>query len=122
LELFYKNDLPKGCVYEDIDAEMKKFVEELDISFDGKKFPTLNLFSNQRLSEYTQTWRETDAEGGLLLNFKSLTRELNVSKGTIYGDNMGNIPGDDRYYTVGYKPVVENGIETMDKISMKQPL
>ena len=90
--------IPKTLGYEDIDRCFKEWVEnELNIVQDGVKLPTMVLYSNQRFSEYIQTWRFTDENNNIRLNFKTVTRENNPSHGTIVGDTY-NIPGD-RFYT-----------------------
>ena len=65
---------------------------------DGIKLPTMVLYSNQRFSEYMQTWKFTDENNNVRVNFKTVTRENNPSHGTIVGDSY-NIPGD-RFYTL----------------------
>lgn len=54
--------LPKTVLYKDIDEAFKKFVENKlhIVSDEGKELPTMTLFSNQRFSEYTQSWKYTD--------------------------------------------------------------
>ena len=85
---------PNPLEYKDIDEEFKRWVDEdLDISFDGKKLPTIALFSNQRFSEYMQSWANVDNKKNLILNFKTITRENNPKAGTIVG-NTRNIPGE----------------------------
>ena len=62
-ELNNSSPLPNPITYEDIDKEFKKWVEEeILISFDGKRIPTFALFSNQRFSEYLQTWEHVDRD------------------------------------------------------------
>ena len=86
--------LPKPVVYEDIDKAFKEWVEkDLYISFEGKELPTMVLYSNQRFSEYMQTWKYTDENNNVLLNFKTVTRENNPSFGKDQGSNY-NIPGE----------------------------
>ena len=51
------------------------------------------LYSNQRFSEYLQTWQYTDENNNVLLNFKTVTRENNPSFGHDQGNNY-NIPGE----------------------------
>ena len=69
--------LPLPVEYKDIDACMQKWVEdELNIVYDGIKLPTFKLFANQRINEYAQTWKHLDENGNLLLNFKTITREM----------------------------------------------
>lgn len=118
--LEYGTPLPKGVEYSDIDASFKEWVENLDITYDGKKLPIFQLFANQRIQEYAQTWQHLDETGNLLLNFFTVTRENNPKK----GDNQGqwyNIPGD-RYYPMFIVPILqENGEEAYDMYSMKQP-
>ena len=114
--------LPKPLDYADIDTAFKAFVEkDIDVKFaDGKPVPTFTLFSNQRFSEYSQTWKHVDEEDNLLMNFKTINREINPKT----GDNQGgywNIPGD-RYYTVNIREVLDdNGTESYEVSSMKQP-
>lgn len=86
--------LPLPVEYKDIDDEFKRWVEEdLDMSFDGARIPTIALFSNQRFGEYMQSWQNTDDKKNLLMNFKTVTRENNPKSGTIVGDTK-NIPGE----------------------------
>lgn len=86
--------LPNPVVYEDIDRAFREWVEkDLYISFEGKALPTEVLYSNQRFSEYLQTWQYTDENNNVLLNFKTITREYNPSFGKDQGNNY-NIPGE----------------------------
>lgn len=112
---------PKPLEYEDIDKAVLEFVDkEIDIEFNGQKVPTFTWYSNQRFNEYSQSWRHTDENGNLLLNFKTVSRDNNPEP----GDNQGglwNIPGD-RYYTLRIRNVLDdNGIEHYEIYSMKQP-
>lgn len=118
--LEYGTPLPKGVEYKDIDTSVKDWADNLDIAYNGQKLPLFQMFSNQRLQEYAQTWQHLDETGNLLLNFKTITRENNPKK----GDNQGsvfNIPGD-RDYPMFIVPILqENGEEAYDMYSMKQP-
>ena len=84
---------PKSVVYEDIDKAISDWVDKgIELEFEGSRFPTYKLFSNQRISEYGQNWQHLDKKGNLELNFKTVTRESNPQ----HGDNQGNsynIPG-----------------------------
>ena len=113
--------LPKTLLYEDIDKSFKEWVENnIDIIQDGKSLPTMTLFSNQRFSEYMQTWRYTDENNNIRLNFKTVTRENNPSHGTILGDTY-NIPGD-RFYTIKSIPAIDDsGKKYRVDYKMKQP-
>lgn len=113
---------PKPVEYEDIDRAILEFVrDKIHLQADGKEAPTFTLFSNQRFSEYSQTWEHVDAEGNLLMDFKTVNRESNP----MWGDNQGglfNIPGD-RRYTIQMKEVLDdNGTESYEVYSMGQPL
>lgn len=89
--------LPLPLEYKDIDEEFKRWVDEdLSISFEGNKVPTITLFSNQRFTEYMQSWDKVDDKKNLLLNFKTISRENNPKAGTIVG-NTRNIPGERTY-------------------------
>lgn len=113
---------PLAVTYEDIDNAFFNWVDkDLDISYNGKRFPTYKLFSNQRLSEYSQTWQNVDESGSLVLNFKTITRDNNPQHGESQGSNY-NIPGN-RDYPMFFVPVLqENGEEAYDMYSMKQPV
>ena len=113
--------LPKTLTYEDIDKSFKEWVEEkIEIIQDGLKLPTLVLYSNQRFSEYMQSWKYTDENNNIRLNFKTITRENNPSHGTIMNDTY-NIPGD-RYYTLKrVQAINEVGKRYRIDYKMKQP-
>lgn len=112
---------PKPLEYSDIDNAFFDFVDKkIDVTCKSGYIPTFTLYSNQRFSEYSQTWKYTDENGNLLLNFKTVSRDTNPEP----GDNQGgywNIPGD-RYYTTRIRTVLdENGTESYEIYSMKQP-
>ena len=113
--------LPKGVKYKDIDDAFDRWVEDsLNISYNGVKLPTFKLFSNQRISEYSQNWSHLDETGNLIMNFKTITRDNNPKKGENQGSSY-NIPGN-RDYPMFIVPVLqENGEEAYDMYSMKQP-
>lgn len=121
-EILYKDTpLPKPLEYDDIDNSFKDFVDNiLDISYEGKRLPTFTLYSNQRFSEYSQTWQHVDENRNLLVNFKTVSRENNPK----FGENQGglwNIPGN-RHYTILTKTILDNnGTESYERYSMKQP-
>lgn len=103
--------LPKPLEYEDIDKEFNRWVkEDLDISFEGKSLPTFSLFSNQRFSEFLQSWNEVDENKNLIMNFKSISRESNPKEGSIVGRTR-NIPGDHM--------MLMKRVEAYDKLNRK---
>jgi hypothetical protein len=112
---------PKSIEYSDIDQEMFNWVDKkIDLAYDGVRLPTYKLYSTQRLSEYTQTWNQTDDFGNVIMNFKTITRENNPQRGDINGGYF-NIPGH-KDFAMYYVPVLqENGTEAYDKYTMKQP-
>lgn len=120
--LYKETNFPRPVEYADIDDAVKHFVDkELDlVDEEGKRIPTYTLYSTQRFSEYSQTWEHTDENGNLLMNFKTVSRGNNPSK----GDNQGglfNIPGN-RRYTMQEKVVLgDNGVEHIEVYSMAQP-
>ena len=76
--------LPKPVEYKDIDAAFKDWVDNsLKISYKEKILPTMVLYSNQRFTEYSQTWKYVDENKNLILNFKTITRENNPQYGKI---------------------------------------
>lgn len=115
--------LPQSLTYEHIDQAMLNWSEnELGISFEGKKLPTIALFTNQRFEEYMQNWEHTDEKMNPLLNFKTITREINPKSGSINGENTKNIPGD-RFYTMKRERVIDkNGQVSFMEWKMKQPI
>lgn len=114
--------LPKTVEYKDIDEAFKKWVEEkLYITAEGKEVPTMVLYSNQRFSEYTQSWEFTDANKNLILNFKTISRENNPQSGTIH-NRLWNIPGERFYLMKRTKVLDDNGTESFLDLKMKQPM
>ena len=115
--------LPKTVLYKDIDEAFKKFVENKlhIVSDEGNELPTMTLFSNQRFSEYTQSWKYTDDNKNLILNFKTISRENNPQYGNIQS-RLWNIPGD-RFYLAKRTIVLDdNGTESLLDLRMKQPM
>lgn len=114
--------LPKTVLYEDIDDSFREWVKR-DISLvsdEGTEFPTMTLYSSQRFSEYSQTWEYVDSNNNLMLNFKTVSRDINPQKGEFNG-NIYNIPGD-RYYTIREGKVLDdNGSESILRTRMKLP-
>lgn len=114
--------LPKIITYKDIDESFKSWVEnDVQIIDDSNnQFPTMVLFSNQRFSEYTQSWKYTDVNNNLILNFKTVSRENNPQPGKIQ-NGYWNIPGDN-YFTIKKQIVLDdNGSESFLITKMKQP-
>ena len=114
--------LPSTLEYEDIDEAFRDWVRSLKIiSDEGKEYPTMALFSNQRFSEYSQSWKYVDENQNLLLNFKTVTRQTNPEYGNIQL-GLWNIPGD-RFYPMKYKRVLDdNGSESYLILKMRQPV
>lgn len=113
--------LPQPLEYIDIDAAFKEWVEnDLEINFEGKKVPTIALFSSQRFSEYIETWEDSDDQKNILMNFKVITRENNPQVGTLHGKNM-NIPGDRTYLMKRVVTQDDNGRLYNIDYRMRQP-
>ena len=113
---------PKTVNYKDIDLSFKEWVDQIKISGeDGRAFPTITLYSSQRFSEYSQTWKHTDSNNNLLLNFKTVNRDNNPQYGSIQ-NKYYNIPGD-IFFTINKKRVLDdNGSESFRVLKMRQPL
>ena len=114
--------LPSPVEYEDIDDAFIEFVDtEIPLVANGEKVPTYTLFSNHRFTEFSQTYRHTDEDGNLLMDFKTVGRENNPNEGSGQ-DGLYNIPGH-RRYTVGIRSVLDdNGTEHYEVSSMEQPI
>ena len=120
-ELKDSTPFPNPLTYEDIDKEFKKWVEDsLEMSYEGKKLPTMTLFSNQRFSEYMQSWKFTDEDQNPILNFKTISRENNPKSGTINGESK-NIPGEHTWLMKRVVATDKNGREYYIEYRMKQP-
>lgn len=112
---------PKPLEYKDIDKCFFEFVDkELNLVIEGQSLPTFTLYSNQRFSEYSQSWQHTDEEGNLLMNFKTVNRENNPKPGNNQG-GLWNIPGEQRYTLLMRTVLEKNGEESYEIYSMKQP-
>jgi hypothetical protein len=114
--------LPKTISYEDIDIAFKDWVEnEMRIFQDGIELPTMTLFSNQRFSEYMQSWKYTDENNNIRMNFKTITRENNPNHGTIVGDTY-NIPNNGFYLIKSLQVVDKSGKRFKIDYKVKQPI
>lgn len=112
---------PQTLDYKDIDTEFKKWVEdELEVVFEGKKLPTMALFTSQRFSEYMQTWMYNDEKRNVEMNFKIVTRENNPVKGTMY-EGKGNIPGRQKFLITRRIVEDEAGRKFAMDYTMRQP-
>ena len=113
--------LPQYVEYEDIDKEFERWVsEDLDISFENQKLPTYLMLSNQRFSEYMQSWQNVDDKKNLILNFKTITRENNPKAGTIVGETR-NIPGNIDFLMKRVQAVDKSGHRYYIDYRVKQP-
>lgn len=115
--------MPKTVVYKDIDEAFKEWVEEKlpIVSDEGKAFPTITLYSNQRFSEYSQTWQHVDENKNILLNFKAINRENNPQ----YGDLLNKhwlIPDNKFYLSKRMLVLDDNGTESFLDLRIRQPM
>lgn len=114
-------EFPKAVNYEDIDISFKEFVVE-DIAKQMKTalFPVYTLYSNQRFSEYSQTWEHTDNDGNLIMDFITINRDSDPKSGNNQG-GYWNIPGNRKYPMLIRDVLDDNGTESYEVFSMKQP-
>lgn len=115
--------VPKPVEYEDIDRSVIEFFDKsLNINDnEGNKLPLFTLFSNQRFTEYSQTWEHTDDDGNLLMNFKTINRENSPHWGQLYGGGY-SIPGNNRFTLAMREILDDTGVECYEVTSMSQPL
>lgn len=115
--------VPNPVEYEDIDNAFCNYFKDnvTIVDEDGKKFDTFTFFSNQRFSEFLQTWGHDDEDGNLLMNFFTITRENNPNWGTLHGGAY-NIPGNNRFTVLMRDIVDDNGEECYEITSMSQPI
>lgn len=126
---FQENELanapivPNPVEYEDIDnAFCDYFKDNLTIvDENGKKFDTYTFFSSQRFSEFSQTWGHDDADGNLLMNFFTISRDNNPNWGTLQGGAY-NIPGKNRFTVLMREIIDDTGVECYEITSMSQPI
>ena len=112
---------PKPVEYEDIDDAFEDWVnKKLDLSYDGKRIPTMTQYSNQRFSEYLQTWQYTDENNNIILNFKTVNREKNPQQGSQY-EKYYNVPGERFYLMARQISTDEAGRHYFTDYKMKQP-
>ena len=114
--------LPRAVDYENIDDAFKTWVEDkLKISYNDTILPTMVLYSNQRFTEYSQTWKYVDENKNLILNFKTVTRENNPQYGQIQS-GLWNIPGN-KFYVMKKQIVLDdNGGESLLVFKVRQPM
>ena len=115
--------VPNPVEYEDIDNAFCEFFKDniTMIDEDGDKFETYTFFSNQRFSEFLQTWNHDDEDGNLLMNFFTITRDNNPNWGTLHGGRY-NIPGNNRFTVLMRDVVDDNGVDCYEITSMSQPV
>lgn len=113
--------LPQPLLLKDLDEAFEEWVKKIDIkSPEGTLYPTFVLYSNQRFSEYSQTWKYVDDNNNLILNFKTVTRENNPEHGK---NNEGyyNIPGEQWFLMKKETVLDDNGTESLLLYEMKEP-
>lgn len=115
--------VPNPIEYEDIDKEFCDFFDKNFVMSDedGNKFKIFTFFSNQRFSEFLQTWEHDDNDNNLLMNFFSIARDNSPNWGTLHGGNY-NIPGNNRFTVLMRDIVDDNGVDCYEVTSMSQPL
>lgn len=114
------NMLPKPISYDDIDAEVTKFVSEKFSVFYKKSEIRTFFFSHQRMSEFTKTWELVDDDGNVIPNnFKIVSRENNPKKGTMMG-GFFNIPGD-HLFDLGIFEKIDGQNKKFVRCKMRQP-
>lgn len=113
--------LPKTVGYKDIDIAFKDWVETaLNISFEDKKLETIALFTNQKFSEYMQSWMFNDDNRNMMMNFKIITRENNPQAGSMHNKNM-NVVGEPYFLIDRVLTTDKNGRKYFLDYKMKQP-
>jgi hypothetical protein len=111
--------LPKEVKIEDIDREMKRFLDEgeLQIAIDGKKLPVIYL-ENDRWGEFSKTWKLMDEDKNVPTPYITMKRSAPV-KGTRMG-NRYNV-AQNRTFTYVDVPVFEEGQQINYRFKIPQP-
>ena len=74
--------VPKGVLYEDMDRDFIKFVEDdLILTLDGKRVPVFFL-TIQRWAEFARTWQFTDKDRNVQIPFVTIVRQPDIQFGT----------------------------------------
>tara|TARA_R110000737_G_scaffold329490_1_gene344711 strand:- start:934 stop:2076 length:1143 start_codon:yes stop_codon:yes gene_type:complete len=74
--------VPKGVLYEDMDRDFIKLIEEdLVISVEGKEVPVFFL-TMQRWAEFARTWKFTDKDRNVQMPFVTIVRNPDIQFGT----------------------------------------
>ena len=74
--------VPKGVLYEDMDRDFIKLIEEdLSFSVGGEKVPTFFL-TIQRWAEFARTWKFTDKDRNVQMPFVTIVRNPDIQFGT----------------------------------------
>ena len=74
--------VPKGVLYEDMDRDFIKLIEEdLSFSVGGEKVPTFFL-TMQRWAEFARTWKFTDKDRNVQMPFVTIVRNPDIQFGT----------------------------------------
>jgi len=74
--------VPKGVLYEDMDRDFIKLIEEeLVISVEGKEVPVFFL-TMQRWAEFARTWKFTDKDRNVQMPFITIVRNPDIQFGT----------------------------------------
>jgi len=119
MSLDNNNLTPKPISYYDIDTELTNFVsEKFNTIFGNTEIKTF-FFSQQRMSEFTQTWEMVDDNKNILPNFKIVTRENNPKPGSMLS-NFANIPGEP-FFTIGTFEKWDGNKNITVSCKMKQP-
>lgn len=114
--------LSKSVEMSDIDNSVVDFfTERLDFVGENGKFPMYTLFSNERFSEYSQTWRHTDVEGNLLMDFFTIRRDPTAQAGNNQG-KLWNIPGNRKFEVFRRSVLEDNGTNALEIYSMETPV
>jgi hypothetical protein len=88
--------LPRAVLEDDMDKAFVDFVtNELSITIEGVKVPVY-FFTQQRWSEFTQTWGNTDKFQNMKMPFVSIVRHPDIQEGTNQALKW-NIPGKQTY-------------------------
>ncbi len=74
--------VPKGVLYEDMDRDFIKLIEEeLVVSVEGKQVPAFFL-TMQRWAEFARTWKFTDKNRNVQMPFITIVRNPDIQFGT----------------------------------------
>ena len=114
--------LPQSVLHADLDLGMLEFVKtELKTTVSGKDINVVDkIITNQRWSQFTETWNFKDPDFNVQLPFITVVRQPEVKYGT-NPSTQYTIPNRKQFF-YAMVPNWDNGVKGMDVYTIPQPV